>query len=352
MYPRLLSLLLLLTLNGCAYLASVSGDVESHVERWVAEQEYGKALAALSHIKPEHPDYAALMKKRAAIARRAGQYERETVNQGMELARQGQWEQALERTALALSRLPDSSVLQDSQRRLLQQQAARLEQLELELLLARGEGLLRVLPVYSTRASVAPHAWSTQSDLRTAQAEAARVGAELTRLGRVALERKELDKARRTLSLALRLHPDPETKQANQELLRRLGPPAPAAKAAGKTAREDETPELLQRYRQAYADKNWGEAQRLLALLELQPTPPDELAQLRGELNAEVAEAVNQHTERGIALYSRGKYAQALAAGRKAQQLDPANERVNAHVERAERVLEKLRALQEKRSGE
>lgn len=351
MYPRLLTLLLLLTLNGCAYLASVSGDVDSHVERWVAEQEYGKALAALSHIKPEHPDYAALMKKRAAVAHRAGQYERETVNQSMELARQGQWEQALERTALALSRLPDSSVLQDSQRRLLQQQAARLEQLDLELLLARGEGLLRLLPVYGTRASVAPHTWSTQSDLRAAQAEAARIGAELTRLGRTALEHKELDKARRTLTLALRLHPAPETKHANQELLRRLGPPAPA-KAASKTAREDETQELLQRYRQAYADKNWGEAQRLLALLELQPTPPDEVAQLRSELNAEVAEAVNQHTERGIALYSRGKYEQALAAWRKAQQLDPANERVNAHAERAERVLEKLRTLQEKRSGE
>lgn len=353
MFRRLLPLLLLLSLNGCAYLASVSGDLESQVNQWVQQQEYGKALAALGYVKAEHPDYAQLMKKREAIARRAEQYERETVTQTAELARQGQWEQALQRHAQALSRLPDSTALQTSQQRLLQKQAARLDELELELLLARAEGLLHLLPVYSTRASVAPQSWRHQYDLRSAREEADRISGELTRIGRTALEEKELDRARRSLTLALRLSPTPDTKQANQELLRRLAPPSPAAsKPASKTSREEDTQDLLQRYRQAYGSKNWSEAQRLLALLELQPTPPDELPQLRSELNAEVAEEVNRHTEHGIALYSKGKYEQALAAWRKAKQLDPANERVAAHIERAERVLEKLRTLQEKRSSE
>ncbi|WP_127477597.1 hypothetical protein [Sulfurivermis fontis] len=340
-------------LGGCAYLVSVSGDVDSQLDRWVQQQEYGKALNVLSYIKPQHPDYARLMKKRDTIARRAEQYARETASQSAELARQGHWQQALELSAAALKRLPESSVLQNSHQRLLQQQAARLEEIELELLQARAEGLLHLLPVYTRRVTVDPYSWRAQYDLRQLRKEAAEVSGELTRRGRQALEHKDMDSARRSLNLALRLSPGPETKQATKELLRRLAPPTPpTAKIADQPGGEEETQELLQQYRQAASQKNWLEAQRLLALLELQPTPPEELPQLRSELNAEVAEVVNRHTEQGILLYSRGKYEQALATWRQAQQLDPANERVAAHIERAERVLEKLRALQEKRSGE
>ncbi|GAB4288425.1 MAG: hypothetical protein Kow0096_00800 [Thiohalomonadaceae bacterium] len=349
----LLILLLPPLLGGCAYLASVSGDVDRQLDQWVQQQEYGKALNALGYIKPQHPDYARLMKKRDTIARRAEQYARDTASQSAELVRQGQWQQALELSATALKHLPESSVLQHNHQRLLQQQAARLEELELELLQARAEGLLHLLPVYGDRANVDPYSWRAQHDLRQLREEAAEVSGELTRRGRLALEHKDMNSARRSLNLALRLSPGPETKQANKELLRRLAPPTPpTARVASKPGGEEETQELLQQYRQAYDSKNWVEAQRLLALLELQPTPPEELSQLRSELDAEVAEVVNHHTEQGIALYSRGKYEQALAAWRKAQQLDPANARVTTHIERAERVLDKLRALQEKRSGE
>lgn len=353
MSRRLLLLLLLLSLNGCAYLASVSGDLDAQLDRWTAQQEYGKALAVLAHVKPTRADYAVLMRKRDTILAKAEQYERETVSQATDLARRGQWQQALERYDQALSRLPDGKILQAGHAQLLRQQAARLDELELDLLIARGEGLLHLLPAYTNRANVDPRSWRAQRELRSAQEEAGRIAHELTQRGRMALEQRDMNQARRSLPLALRLHSTPETKQANQDLLRRLGPPATqTTKPAAKPSREDETRELLQRYRQAYAGKDWGEAQRLLALLELQPTPPDDIVQLRSELNAEVAEAVNRHIEQGITLYSDGKYERALAVWQQALQLEPGNERVRAHIERAERVLEKLRTLQEKRSGE
>lgn len=351
MRRHLLPLLLSLSLNGCAYLASISDDLDAQLERWVAQQEYGKALAALSHVRPQHADYAQLMRQRAAIQLKAEQYERDTVTQAAELARQGQWAEALERYDQALSRLPDGKILQTGQARLQQQQATRLDLLELDLLIARGEGLLRLLPVYSTRASVDPRSWRAQREWRVAREDAEHIANALIQHGRSALEHNDLGKARRSLPLALRLHPSPDTKLANQELLRRLGPPTPA-KATVKPGREDETRELLARYREAYGNKEWDEAQRLLALLELQPSPPEELPQLRSELNAEVAEAVNRLTEQGITLYSNGTYEQAHALWQRALQLDPGNERVKAHIARVERVLEKLRSLQEKRGGE
>lgn len=343
-------LLLLLMLNGCSLLATVSGNLDTQLDHWEAAQEYGKALAALEQVRPEHPDYAQLMKRRETIRLKAARYENDTIAQAAELARQGQWGEALARYDEAQARLPASTALREGRAGLEQQRTARLSALELELLLARGEGLAQLLPVQTARAAADPHSWRTQRELRQVQQDAERLGTELTRIGRAALERQEFETARRNLSLALRLHATPEAQQAHQEVQRRLAPPpARPAPTPAKPVREDEQRELLQRYRTAFKARNWDEAQRLLRQLEAQPTPPQETTVLRRQLDAEIGKEVERFTKQGIALYSNGNYEEALAAWRKAQQLDPDNERVRAHIERAERVLQKLQTLQEKR---
>lgn len=357
MTPRFLPLLLLLLmLNGCSLLATVSGDLNTQLDHWEAAQEYGKALAALEHVRPEHPDYAQLMKRREAIRLKATRYESDTIAQATALARQGQWGEALARYDEARARLPASTALREGRAALEQQRTARLSALETELLLARGEGLAQLLPVQTARAAADPRSWRTQRELRQVRQEAERLGAELTRIGSAALERQELETARRSLSLALRLHATPEAQQAHREVQRRLAPPSsPPAKPASapvKPVGEDEQRELLQRYRNAFKARNWDEARRLLAQLEGQPAPPPETAALRRQLDAEIGREVEQFTKQGITLYSNGNYEEALTAWRKAQQLDPDNERVRAHIERAERVLKKLQTLQEKRKAD
>ncbi len=346
MWRRLTVLLVALQLGGCAYIAAVGGHLDQQVDTWVAQQDYGEALAALSYVKPSNPDYKRLMAKRAAIETMARRYARHTVAEADQLARQGNWSRALHDYDVAQSRLPHSDILRRGRAQLEQRQQAQLAELDLNLLIARGEGLQRQLPIYTDIARTNPRDSEAQRKLGTIQKQAADVAAELVQRGRTALAHGALTTARRTLSLALRLTPNADTRQANQELLRRLAPHGTQNTADGNTK------QLLQRYRQALNDKDLVEAQRLLSLLELQPSAPPQLSQLRSDLNDRIADVVHRYLDRGVALYGHGKYEEALAEWRKAQELDPENDTVNSHIARAERVLEKLQSLKERQGAD
>ena len=247
---------------------------------------------------------------------------------------------------MAQSRLPQSGTLRRGRAQLEQRQQAQLIELDLNLLVARGEGLQRQLPIYADIARTNPRDSEAQRELGTVRKQAKDIATELVQRGRAALAHGALTTARRTLPLALRLMPNADTRQANQELLRRLAP------SGTQTARDDNTKELLRSYRQALHNKDLVEAQRLLSLLELQPSAPSQLSALRSDLNDRIADAVHRYVDRGVALYGHGRYEDALAEWHKAQELDPENDVVNSHIARAERVLEKLQSLKEKQGAD
>ena len=92
MWRRLTLLLVALQLGGCAYIAAVSGHLEQQVDAWVAQQDYGEALAALSYVKPTDPDYKHLMAKRAASETMARRYARQHRRRGGSTGAPGQLE--------------------------------------------------------------------------------------------------------------------------------------------------------------------------------------------------------------------------------------------------------------------
>ena len=58
---------LLVSLNGCAYLTSFRSDLVSQVDEWIKEQEYGQVLATIEFIKPTHPQYKILVEKKKKV---------------------------------------------------------------------------------------------------------------------------------------------------------------------------------------------------------------------------------------------------------------------------------------------
>lgn len=348
-----LLLILMLPLGGCAYIASVSDNFEQQLNEWVEQEEYGTALRALSYVKPDRPDYRRLMVRRETILRLSQLYEKRTVNRAEEHLREGRWAEALQLYEVGLDKLPESKALSDGYVHLQRLQAQRLAELETDLLIARGNSLLELLPVYARRTEVDPKNRDLHQQLSKARDEAASVSTELTRRGSMALERNDMATAQRTLPLALRLQPSSDTKRANQALLQQVTTQQPVSSkpATEKPSRDEGSTELLQQYRQAFSRNDLPEARRIVAILELQPKPPAELVQIRRELETAIAASVRQHLDRGVALYSHGEYEKALANWHAAKVLDPDNERVNAHIARVERVLSKLQTLQQKQSN-
>ena len=69
------------------------------------------------------------------------------------------------------------------------------------------------------------------------------------------------------------------------------------------------------------------------------------------QLKVAIDDTIEEGMEASRRLYSQGRFEEALAGWRALLVLDPENEALKAHVARAERVLAKLRALNEKQPG-
>ncbi|MFA5626753.1 MAG: hypothetical protein WCX90_06075 [Thiohalomonadaceae bacterium] len=349
---RLICILLLpLLFTGCAYLTSQEKISHAQIMQLLQAQQYGKALNTLNHIKPGHPDYAVLNELRENITQQAERYANKTAGQVLQFTRQGKWQHALDLSTSALINFPQNQLLQETHQQLLLSRQEQLAKLDNELLQAHAESLLLLLPIQQRRALMTPGSRQIQKELHKLEQDASATGAELLRLGRLAMTGNNSAEARRYFDLALRLNPSDEAQQAKKDFSRTFKQSAsakkkqvPATKSKGKTK------DLLQQYQNAYAQQNWLEAQRLLALLRQKKNPPEELDELSTDLNARVAEAVNQYLAHGNRLYAQEKYELALATWRRANLLKPDNSQINDQISRVERVLDKLRSLQEKQT--
>lgn len=344
----LLSLLLASSLAGCALLATFVPPDARQIDTWLADDEYGHLLDALLHSRPGDAGHEYLLAKEQLIHRKADSFANDAAQKSHTLARQGQWQEALAVSNAALRLYPHSTLLQENREKIEQLQLQASAQLEARLRLIHAESLARALPVHEQRAATLPDSMQVQQELATLHQQARDLGMELISQGRMELARKNFQDARHKLSLALRLAPGPEARQANRELLQQQAPPRSTSGAVDDPDRRTRADELLPQYHAAWQSQNWHEAQRLLALLELEPEIPDELPQLRSELAEKIADIVSRLILQGNTLYTEEKYEQALATWRKAKILDPDNPHLEAQILRGQRVLEKLQALQEK----
>ncbi len=336
-------LLLLPLLGGCAALQPAA-DTAEQLDSWVATQQYGKALAALDRL----PANAPLRARRSDIAAKARAFEQQTVAQANQYLQDDHWAEAQQTYARALEKWPDSAVFKTGAATLEQERLAQLAELKLELLVARAERLERLLPIYAAIAAADPGSWWAQRDLNGVRDEAAEVTRQLIDAGRKALDDKQMATARRLLIPASRLAAEASAKQAAQQQLRRLATLEPEQKQKA----EGGAKEVMQRYQEAYAAHDWLEARRLMTLMQQQPNAPAELKQMRATLEKAIAAAVNHMVDRGVSLYSRAKYEEALALWLEARQLAPGDERLKANITRAEQVIKKLHSLQKKQGGE
>lgn len=347
--------LLFLQLGGCAYITAVREDVVEQVDRMVERERYGRALATIDYIKPEHPDYVELMRRRKEIARQAEAYEKKALARGERLMEENQWEAALDVYDKALRRLPDSLPLQQAMQRFRDHQDRQIDDLKLELLLARGRWLEETLELQEAITRIDPESWRAEWAYDAKRQEAADLGEQLGKLGRVALEEDHLEVALRTLPLAARLAPTEENLEARARLQRVEAEQSRRAREARARTQKRQAARQLQvalvRYREAFEAGELVEARRQMAEMErLAPKDPRVMEQ-RQALQAAVEQAVRQGMEQGNSLYGRSLFQEAIAAWNRVLQLDPGNEQARANLERARKVLERLEELRRKQQA-
>ncbi len=350
-----LALALAAVLGGCAELSALRSVGTEEIERWVVEQEYEKALNGLGRVRPSQPDYVELQARRLEIERLADGFETRVLGEARSLARQKQWQAALERYDDGLAKLPSRERLLHARVALLEERARYVQGLRSQSALDRGEWLARELPRQRQIVQAIPEDGEARRQLKRVEANVEETGSELYLCGQQALERGDNRQAVQCLALAQQLTPTLAVARAlvrakaeqdkQRDLERRF------KLKRRKQARVAKERVLLERYEAAFAERDLLEAREAIEALRALNSKSPKLDGLDQQLRAAIADTVEEGMEVSRRLYSQGRFEEALAGWRALLVLDPENEALKAHVARAERVLAKLRVLNEKQPG-
>ena len=352
---------------GCASITLQTGNLNEQIDYWLNQQEYGKALELVAELD-EHPspDITNPQEIQKKIRSQAAHYEQRVMADAEKFAANSDWHTALTLYQEALSRLPDSKLLQQGQQQLLQRQQESLARLELDHLIAQGEWMRKDLLLSKKTASTAPDGWFVQYKLGRKEADAQDLAIELAEHGRHALELRDLALAKRTLPLAMSLYEAPDIQAANsrlQELLKEdevkqkqiideqqklIDDQKQKKKRLFTIKVKRENKQLMADFKKAYEENDLIKSQQLMRKLEKFSITNKEIQELSKQLDNDVSEHVQHLTEAGVTHYSRQQYEQAISVWKEARILDPKNERLTEDIERAKRVLEKLQSLRKK----
>jgi len=371
----MLGIIVLGHISGCASLHTSTGDADDRIDRWLNQQEYGKALALVADLKESHsPAISTLQETQEKINIQIASYEQHVIANAESAAAIGDWGAAFALYHDALSRLPESTLLQQGEQQLIQRHAEYVETLEIDRLIAKGEWTLKDLEISKMTAAKDPHGWFGTYSLNRKIGGANTLALDLAEHGRRALDHKDLTLAKRVLPLASNLSNATEIEALNarlQEMLKdeelrnrneqKRIPEAEVAPQQIPVERQEKKQRpatngqeqkkaalLMADFKKACHEKNYVEAQRLMSQLEKQGVDDQEFVHLSEELASDVARHVTHLTKIGVIHYSRQQYDEALSVWKRAHTLDPTNEQLTARIKRATRVIENLKNLRTK----
>jgi len=384
----LLGIIVLSQISGCASLLTSTGNADDQIDRWLSQQEYGKALALVAELR-ESPSLATrnLQETQERIDVQIASYEQRVVAEAESAAGSGDWGTAFDLYHDALSRLPESTRLQQGEQQLLRRHAEYVEMLEMDRLIAKGEWMLKELEISRLAEAKKPHSWIGQYSLDRKIGSANELALDLAERGKRALEHRDLTLAQRVLPLASNLSNAIEIAALNarfqemrkEEELRILNEQKRIAEAQlaeekvrgerqekkQRSAIDIDTngqeqkintngPErkkaalLMADFKKACHEKDFVRAQRLMLRLEKQGVDDPEFEHLSKELATDVARHVKHLIKIGVIHYSQQQYNEALNVWKQAQILDPKNEQLTARIKRVTRVINNLQNLRTK----
>lgn len=327
--------------GGCAYLSSYSADLSDNIDTLIQQQEYGEALQRLKYVRTSHADYKRLMQQKKQIDKLVVKYERQTIQKADKLTRQGKWYTAQITYEQALGKVPQSEKLRKAQQAFLIKRDNYLKQLELSLLLNRANWLIKNASTQKKIVRILPDDYQRYEELRDYPDKVDETADQLVGCVQSALDAGDYNLAETCLKLAERIgSKNIDKKQlaiANKKLAR--------AEKTEVKRQNDITRALIAELKQGYSQDNLIRARQQLNVLEKQNSRNKTAIKLRKQLDKRYRQGIDQKIAAGRQLYSSGKIQEALDVWNSLLEIDPGNQKLQGHIDRAERVLKKLQRL-------
>lgn len=339
----------LLWLSACSQLPTHI-DRAALVDQWVSQQQYRRAEELLATISKSDPQFDALDRQRKALPSLIKQFEQQVLREVKSLAAQHQWVEAIAGLDSARQQVPGDSALHQANNTLLAERKAYLQALNLELDLLIASQLPARNAILEKMLSADPDSFWTRWKLHQQR----RLGYELADvlLDCVddAITEKNLEAANSCLEPVATVAKDDQRQRlsvSQQRLARELQrQPRQIAQQKADAERVLQLQRLKQEYRDMIAAGWWLAAREKMNQLQVHSPEDNEVVKWQGELQQIIGTQVELGIQQGQALYSQGFLRQALEVWRNTAKLSPDNTVLQAHIQRAERFIEKLQRLE------
>lgn len=331
---------ILLMFSGCAFIHSLDENLPQQVEDWMQNKEYAKVIDTLAYIRPGHAHYKTLSPLRESAVQKAFEYETYILTRGKQFHDKQLWQQAYITYEQGLQKLPDSAAIQQALNEFILQRDSYIKQLSYQILFNKSQAILANSPIHIKINKAAPDNYRYRIQTRHHESEKNEVTVELMDCAEDTLQANQLVTSQKCLDLAMNLYGTPLPARY-QGLQTRL------------TKKRKSLSQLLSETAQTNltATKEALKNNRLKDAVDyFQKIPAEELQKpavikLRAKLDKEIKLAVKQGAATGRKLYSAGKINEALEIWQALLILDPGNPALQKHIERAQRVLKKLKSL-------
>ncbi len=351
---RVLALSSILVLSSCAFFNSFNSDLDKQVDIWMAQHEYSKILDTLQYVRPSNPKYQLLQKKRQIAIDASRRYEQTQIANSLNLIEKGKWHEAELTLNNAIEKLPDSKPLQKTYNEFLKQRAEYLNSLYTRLSINKAEWLAKDKPIQQQLSRTLPEDRKTLAAMDEYHSQTRHVYQQLLACGEKATNTNDLILAEQCYRLADKLQPSESIKDTLENIRQKL------AHAQVPAREQKQHPPSISQLGHNLLEKSKkaldaGKLRLAINQFEKIPGPDKNLDAVKtygDEMHRRIRENVNQGIELGRKLYSQGQVEQALAVWNKLRDLDPDNENLLSHIDRAERVLEKIKRLRKEQKQE
>ena len=358
---------MLLLLSGCSTLIKHDGlPPISQIDTWVAQNQYGIALSSLERISPNEKLFVTYVNKRKEVKRLARSYEKNILALAQKDIDKGNWSAAILSLNTALNNYPTSMLIHERHNMVLKQQQKRINILDAKALLARAKLLYNKLPISKKEVANSPINIAAAWNLQGLESELADMNTRLLTMAGQLIDDNEVALAEKCIKQARILTNDKkslasiELLQDKVNYLNKVKLDAAAKNAyknrnriylIKKKNHKNKVEKLVKKISNAIKNNQLILAEKYLSrLAKLEPNNKH-YTNLQLIHRDKVDRLVYKMTAQGNSLYRQEKIAEAKNIWEKALRYDKKNKLLQTQIRRADRVLNKLNELRNKRAA-
>ncbi len=341
---RFILILLPALLSGCSLIYSYSDNLPQKINEWISNKDYKTALETISYIRPGHKYYALMQRKKLIIKTQIEKYESRVISRTEKLVEKGEWLAALRLLDEAEQHTGPSVTIQKQRNKILQQRNRLLQDYEQDLLTSQANYIIEKMPLYREIRKTVTDKESDEIDISGFIDLKNDTAQKLVRHSRSLIQRNRYEQALKNIELAQKLSPPVESRQEIRQLKKLIRKNTRIKKQKHYSQAKD----LLVKLKQDRSYSSLKEAYKNINWLKQNSDGDNKFLQL--------AEQLQQHLDKGMKrffftarkLYSKGKTQEALSIWLELKNIDPDYPELQAHIQRAEKVLNKLKELSNK----